>query len=166
MPEVQEQEAKSPNSLSKPLSIKDILAAIPHRYPFILVDRVTELEPGVAIKGYKNVTINEPFFQGHFPGEPIMPGVLQLEAMAQLGVVLMSRSGYLEGKLAVFAGMNDVRFRRMVVPGDCFEMECKVTRFRAPIGKMACVGRVNGEVAVEAEIICSLVDTALLNGKD
>ncbi len=149
----------------KPLNVKDIMAAIPHRYPFILVDRVTGYEAGQWIKGYKNVTINEPFFQGHFPGEPIMPGVLQLEALAQLGVVLMSVSGHLEGKLAVFAGMNDVRFRRMVTPGDCLEMECQVTRFRPPIGKMACKAMVNGEVAVEAEIICSLVDTQLLNGK-
>jgi 3-hydroxyacyl-[acyl-carrier-protein] dehydratase len=144
--------------LLPPKRIREIMDTIPHRYPFILVDRVTEIVQGKRIKGYKNVTINEPFFQGHFPNDPIMPGVLQLEAMAQLGVILLNTVPNAQGKLAVFAGMNDVRFRRMVTPGDKFEMECEILKLRLPIGKMACKAYVDGELAVEAEIICSLVD--------
>ncbi len=144
--------------LLPPKTIRQIMETIPHRYPFILVDRVTELVQGKRVKGYKNVTMNEPFFQGHFPGDPIMPGVLQLEAMAQLGVILMKTVPAAQNKLAVFAGMNDVRFRRMVIPGDKFEMECEILKLRLPIGKMACKAYVDGELAVEAEIICSLVD--------
>lgn len=144
--------------LLPPKRIREIMDTIPHRYPFILVDRVTEIVQGKRIKGYKNVTINEPFFQGHFPNDPIMPGVLQLEAMAQLGVILINTVPNAQGKLAVFAGMNDVRFRRMVTPGDKFEMECEILKLRLPIGKMACRAYVDGELAVEAEIICSLVD--------
>lgn len=144
--------------LLPPKRIREIMDTIPHRYPFILVDRVTEIVQGKRIKGYKNVTINEPFFQGHFPNDPIMPGVLQLEAMAQLGVILINTVPNAQGKLAVFAGMNDVRFRRMVTPGDKFEMECEILKLRLPIGKMACKAYVDGELAVEAEIICSLVD--------
>lgn len=144
--------------LLSPLSIREVMEILPHRYPFILVDRVTEIVPGQRIKGYKNVTINEPFFQGHFPGDPIMPGVLQLEAMAQLGVILINTVPAAKGKLAVFAGMNDVRFRRMVIPGDQFQMECEILKLRLPIGKMACKAYVAGELVVEAEIICSLVD--------
>lgn len=146
------------NVLTSPKRIRDILSVLPHRYPFILVDRVTELEPGKRIRGYKNVTINEPFFQGHFPGDPIMPGVLQLEALAQMGVLLLDTIPGAQGKLAVFAGMNDVRFRRMVIPGDQFVMECQMLKLRLPIGKMSCKAYVDGELAVEAEIICSLVD--------
>lgn len=144
--------------LPSPQRIRDIMSILPHRYPFILVDRVTELDPGKRIRGYKNVTINEPFFQGHFPGDPIMPGVLQLEALAQLGVLLLNTVPGAQGKLAVFAGMNDVRFRRMVIPGDRFDMECEILKLRLPIGKMSCKAYVDGELAVEAEIICSLVD--------
>jgi 3-hydroxyacyl-[acyl-carrier-protein] dehydratase len=139
-------------------SIREIMNRLPHRYPFILVDRVTEHVQGKRIKGYKNVTINEPFFQGHFPGDPIMPGVLQLEALAQLGVILLSQMPQGQGKLAVFAGMNDVRFRRMVIPGDRFDMECELVKLRPPIGKMACKAYVDGELTVEVEIICSLLD--------
>ncbi len=145
-------------ALPSPRRIRDIMSILPHRYPFILVDRVTELDPGKRIKGYKNVTINEPFFQGHFPGDPIMPGVLQLEALAQMGVLLLDTIPGAQGKLAVFAGMNDVRFRRMVTPGDRFDMECEILKLRLPIGKMSCKAYVDGELAVEAEIICSLVD--------
>ncbi|WP_373533115.1 3-hydroxyacyl-ACP dehydratase FabZ [Vampirovibrio sp.] len=151
--------------LLPPQKIREIMDTLPHRYPFILVDRVTELVQGKRIKGYKNVTINEPFFQGHFPGDPIMPGVLQLEAMAQLGILLMKTIPATEGKLAVFAGMNDVRFRRMVIPGDQFEMECEILKLRLPIGKMSCKAYVAGELAVEAEIICSLVDREASAGR-
>jgi 3-hydroxyacyl-[acyl-carrier-protein] dehydratase len=144
--------------LLPPQNIREIMETLPHRYPFILVDRVTELVQGKRIKGYKNVTINEPFFQGHFPGDPIMPGVLQLEALAQLGVLLINTVPAAKGKLAVFAGMNNVRFRRMVIPGDQFKMECEILKLRLPIGKMLCKAYVADELVVEAEIICSLID--------
>ena len=157
-PNTEASQAQLNEVLSSPQRIRDIMSILPHRYPFILVDRVTELDPGKRIKGYKNVTINEPFFQGHFPGDPIMPGVLQLEALAQMGVLLLNTIPGAQGKLAVFAGMNDVRFRRMVIPGDRFEMECEILKLRLPIGKMSCKAYVDGELAVEAEIICSLVD--------
>lgn len=147
------------NSVSfTPIGIREIMDLIPHRYPFILVDRVTEHAVGKYIKGYKNVTINEPFFQGHFPGDPIMPGVLQLEAMAQLGGVMMMSSDMAHGKLMVFAGMDNVRFRRMVTPGDRLDMEVEMTRFRPPIGKSHCKAYVNGELAVEADMVFSMVE--------
>ncbi len=144
------------------LSTTEIMGFIPHRYPFLLVDRVTEHAKGKYIKGYKNVTMNEPFFQGHFPNLPIMPGVLQLEAMAQLGGVLIANTEQGAGKLAVFAGIDNVRFRRMVTPGDRLEMECVLTKFRAPIGKSSCKAYVNGELVVEAEMMFSLVDRETL----
>ncbi|HEY9746758.1 MAG TPA: 3-hydroxyacyl-ACP dehydratase FabZ, partial [Oculatellaceae cyanobacterium] len=128
------------------------------RYPFLLVDRVTEHIQNKRICGYKNVTINEPFFQGHFPGDPIMPGVLQLEALAQLGAILMLQTEKAKGKLMVFAGMDNVRFRRMVIPGDRLDMECELIKFRFPIGKSLCKAYVNGELAVEAELLFSIVD--------
>lgn len=139
-------------------NIKEIMDFIPHRYPFLLIDRVTEHEERKLIKGYKNISMNEALFQGHFPGEPIFPGVLQLEAMAQLGGVLLAHMPEADGKLMVFAGIDKVRFRRMVVPGDRLDMECELTKFRSPIGKANCKAFVNGEVAVEAELMFSLVD--------
>ncbi len=141
-------------------SITEIMQYLPHRYPFLLVDRVTRHVHGQFIEGYKNVTMNEPYFQGHFPGRPIMPGVLQLEAMAQLGGVLLKHLPEAEGKLAVFAGIDSARFRRMVVPGDKLEMHCELTKFRPPIGKSRCKATVNGETVVEAEMMFSLVDNA------
>ena len=155
--ESQKEESKDDVVYLSPLGIREIMELIPHRYPFVLVDRVTEHIKGKSIKGYKNVTINEPFFQGHFPGDPIMPGVLQLEALAQLGAVLMMTNEVSQGKLMVFAGMDNVRFRRMVVPGDRLDLECELVRFRMPIGKSHCKAYVNGEVAVEADLIFSMV---------
>ncbi|MFN8614408.1 MAG: 3-hydroxyacyl-ACP dehydratase FabZ [Vampirovibrionales bacterium] len=143
-----------------PLTITDIMQCIPHRYPFLLVDGVTEHVLGKRIKGYKNITFNEPYFQGHFPNRPIMPGVLQIEALAQLGGILISQVPEGKGKLAVFSGINNVKFRRMVLPGDRLELECELTRFRAPIGKSACRASVNGEIAAEGELMFSLVDHA------
>src|SRR5690554_645731 len=112
------------------LDINEIMERIPHRYPFLLVDRVTELIPGKSAKGYKNVTINEPFFQGHFPGRPIMPGVLILEALAQLGAVILLGSEENKGRLALFTGIDKVRFRRQVVPGDQLQLEAELIRMR------------------------------------
>jgi 3-hydroxyacyl-[acyl-carrier-protein] dehydratase len=146
-----------------PIGVPEIMTLIPHRYPFLLVDRVTEHVQGKHIKGYKNVSINEPYFQGHFPNDPIMPGVLQLEAMAQLGGVMMMSTEVAKGKLMVFAGMNNVRFRRMVVPGDRLEMEVELTRLRPPIGKSHCKAYVNGELAVEAEMVFSMVSRDAVN---
>lgn len=139
------------------IGIREIMELIPHRYPFLLVDRVTEHVQGKRIKGYKNVSMNEPFFQGHFPNDPIMPGVLQLEALAQLGGVMMMCTDLARGKLMVFAGMDNVRFRRMVVPGDRLDMEVELIRLRPPIGKSQCKGYVNGELAVEADMVFSMV---------
>lgn len=140
------------------MNIQEIMRFIPHRYPFLLLDRVTEHIRGKMIKGYKNITMNEPFFQGHFPDRPIMPGVLQLEAMAQLGGVLISHMPDGHGKLAVFAGIDNVRFRRMVVPGDRLDLSCELIRFRLPIGKAKCSASVGGEVACEAELMFSLLN--------
>jgi 3-hydroxyacyl-[acyl-carrier-protein] dehydratase len=140
------------------LNINQIMEILPHRYPFILVDRVTELVQGQRIKGYKNVSINEPFFQGHFPNDPIMPGVLQLEALAQLGAILMGSLPEAKGRLIVFAGIDKVRFRRMVTPGDRLDMEVEIMKLRLPIGKSLGRAFVNGEPVVEAEIMCSFVD--------
>jgi 3-hydroxyacyl-[acyl-carrier-protein] dehydratase len=148
-----------------PEDINRIIGILPHRYPFLLVDRVVEHIPMVRIRGYKNVTINEPFFQGHFPGDPIMPGVPQLEALAQLGALMMLQSEHGKGKLMVFAGIDNVRFRRIVVPGDRLDLECELLKLRPPIGKAACKGLVDGEVVVEAELMFSFVDRSAVIGK-
>jgi 3-hydroxyacyl-[acyl-carrier-protein] dehydratase len=143
-----------------PMTTVDIMRRIPHRYPFLLVDKITavEFEPTRWIEGYKNITMNEPFFQGHFPNRPIMPGVLQIEALAQVGSVLLSLMPESQGKLALFAGIDNVRFRRMVEPGDTLVLRSELIKFRLPIGKSKCVATVNGEVTVEAELMFSLTD--------
>jgi 3-hydroxyacyl-[acyl-carrier-protein] dehydratase len=140
------------------LDINDIMGLLPHRPPFLLIDRVTEHKHRESITGYKMVTMNEPFFLGHFPGRPIMPGVLQVEALAQLGGVLIKHLPEGQGKLAVFSGIDKVRFRRMVVPGDKLELHCELIKMRAPIGKAYCRGSVDGETTVEGEMMFSLVD--------
>lgn len=128
-----------------PAQIRDL---IPHRYPFLLVDRIEELEPGVRAVGIKNVTQNEPFFQGHFPDYPVMPGVLIIEAMAQVGAVGVMAGGEHRDKLALFAGIDGVRFRRQVVPGDVLRMEVEIGRLK---GK---VGRGHGRATVGEERVC------------
>jgi 3-hydroxyacyl-[acyl-carrier-protein] dehydratase len=138
------------------LDINEIMERIPHRYPFLLVDRVTELIPGKSAKGYKNVTINEPFFQGHFPGRPIMPGVLILEALAQLGAVILLGSEENKGRLALFTGIDNVRFRRQVVPGDQLQLEAELIRMRRLMGKAAVRALVDDEPAAEGEIMFAL----------
>lgn len=141
-----------------PLTVTEIQQYIPHRYPFLLIDAVTYHIHGTEITGYKNVTINEPFFQGHFPDRPIMPGVLQIEALAQLGGVMIAHLEEGHNKLAVFSGIDKVRFRRMVVPGDKLELHCELTRLRPPVGKSMCRASVNGEDVLECELMFSLVD--------
>ncbi len=132
--------------------IEKIKSILPHRYPFLLVDRVTELKPGEYIKGYKNVSINEPFFQGHFPDEPIMPGVLILEAMAQIGILFAvgTAEEELKDQLMVFAGMDNVKFRRQVVPGDRLDMHLVHLKRKRQIWKMEGKAFVDGQVAAQA----------------
>ncbi len=138
--------------------IFEVLKLLPHRYPFLLVDRIVEIEEGSFIRGYKNVTINEPFFQGHFPGEPIMPGVLILEAMAQMGILFAKKTApdELENKLFVFAGMDSVRFRRPVRPGDRLDMELRLLKRKRIVWKMEGVASVNGETVVEAVLMAAI----------
>ncbi|HZJ58313.1 MAG TPA: 3-hydroxyacyl-ACP dehydratase FabZ [Clostridia bacterium] len=138
--------------------INEIMERIPHRYPFLLVDRVLELVPGKSGKGIKNVTINEPFFAGHFPGAPIMPGVLIVEAMAQLGAMVVLSLPENRGKLAFFAGIDSMRFRRQVIPGDQLAMEVEITRMRGSIGKGNVKALVEGQVAAEGSIMFGLGD--------
>jgi UDP-3-O-[3-hydroxymyristoyl] N-acetylglucosamine deacetylase/3-hydroxyacyl-[acyl-carrier-protein] dehydratase len=139
--------------------ISAILEVMPHRYPFLLVDRILELEPEKRVVGLKNVTINEPFFQGHFPGHPIMPGVLIIEAMAQAGgVLLLTSVDDARGKLVYFGGIDRARFRRPALPGDVLIFECEMIKLRGPIAKMRGVARVGDELVAEAELMASMVD--------
>ena len=134
------------------LDVNGIKEIIPHRYPFLLVDCIEEMEPGVKAVGYKNVTVNEPFFQGHFPQQPVMPGVLIVEALAQVGAIAILSLPENKGKLALFGGVKHARFKRQVVPGDVLEMECVLTRRRGPVGIGTCQATVNGQVACTAEL--------------
>ena len=134
------------------LGIKEIQKIIPHRHPFLLVDCVEELEPGVRAVGYKSVTYNEPYFAGHFPQEPVMPGVLMVEALAQVGAVAILSLEDMKGKTAYFGGINKCKFRRKVVPGDKLRLETKIIRRKGPVGIGSAVASVDGEVAVEAEL--------------
>src|SRR3989440_6372057 len=141
------------------LDILQIQAILPHRYPFLLIDRVLEIEPRKRIVALKNVTINEPFFAGHFPGTPIMPGVLQVEAMAQAGaVLLLTEIGGSEKQLVVFTGIERARFRRPVVPGDQLRIEVNVVAWRRIAGRMAGTVFVGDKKAAEAVISCAVVD--------
>ena len=139
------------------MDIEAIKKILPHRYPFLLVDRVTALTPGKHAIGRKSVTINEPFFQGHFPIKAIMPGVLVIESMAQVGGVMMLSMPDAGGKLAYIAGINEARFRKPVLPGDILECETTLLRVRGDMGKVGCQARVNGEIVAEAEIMFALV---------
>lgn len=135
---------------------RQIMDLLPHRYPFLLVDRITECVPGEYAVGYKNLTWNEPFFQGHFPGNPIMPGVLQVEAMAQCSAPVLLSMDKFKGKLALFAAMDNVRFKGIVRPGDRLDMRIELLKLKGPIGKSHGVGMVNGNVVVEADMTCCI----------
>jgi beta-hydroxyacyl-ACP dehydratase FabZ len=146
-------------STFSPLKIQEILKILPQRYPFLLVDRILESDGSTYMVGIKNVTINEPFFQGHFPNHPVMPGVLLVEALAQVGVILLlSADEDRNSKLVYFSGIDKCRFRQPVVPGDQLRMEVKVLKRRDRYFKMMGKALVNGNVAVEAELSCSLVE--------
>lgn len=140
------------------LTLEEIMQYLPHRYPFLLVDRILDAKIGEFIRGLKNVTFNEPFFSGHFPGRPVMPGVLIVEAMAQVGGVLayMTNQDHLEKKLYLFLGMDKVRFRRQVVPGDQLILEMTTLRSGRKVWKMIGKALVDGNVVAEGEFIAAL----------
>lgn len=142
----------------KSMDIMEIMEMIPHRYPFLLVDRITEFVPGKYSKGYKNLTANEMFFNGHFPGNPIMPGVLQIEAMAQMAAPILLSLDQYKGKLALFAAVDKVRFKSIVRPGDKLEMEAYMTKIRGSISKCDARAYVDGKLCVEAEITIALIE--------
>jgi 3-hydroxyacyl-[acyl-carrier-protein] dehydratase len=142
------------------LTTQEIMAIIPHRPPFLLIDRILELEPGVRAVGEKLVTIGEPFFAGHFPGQPIMPGVLMVEALAQTGSVAALSLPANKGRLAFFAGIDKVRFKRVVTPGDVLRLEVSLDKLRRNVGKGSALATVNGQVAVEGELLFALGDFA------
>lgn len=141
----------------KRIDIKEILSLLPHRYPFIMVDRIVDVEPGVAIKGIKNVSMNENFFQGHFPGEPVMPGVLMLEGMAQVGALLayLTDRDMVGTKLVYFAGLDKVKFRQKVVPGDQLLYELTVLKRKSKFWVMAGKALVDGKLVAEAELMAT-----------
>jgi len=152
------------NIAGKTLDVTTIQKILPHRYPFLLVDRVLEASDKKVI-AIKNVTINEPFFQGHFPGHPIMPGVLIIEAMAQAGAVAALNMKDYIGKIAYFLGIKDAKFRKPVVPGDQLVIEVEFLRFKLSVGQARGVAKVNGEVVTEAEFMFAFITPNVSEGK-
>ena len=131
---------------------KEIMDIIPHRYPFLLIDSIEELEPGVRAVGRKCVTMNEPYFQGHFPGNPVMPGVLIIEALAQVGAVAILSQPEWKGRTAYFAGIDKAKFRQKVMPGDVLHLETTIYKVKGPVGVGKAVAAVNGKIAAQAEL--------------
>ena len=134
------------------MNVEQIKKIIPHRYPFLLVDRVVEVKGENEVIGYKNVTANEPFFQGHFPEKPIMPGVLIIEAMAQLGAVYLLSKPENQGRIAYLMGVDNAKFRHPVVPGDRLDMHLEMTRIRGKFGRVHGKATVDGKIAAEADV--------------
>ncbi|BDR65643.1 3-hydroxyacyl-ACP dehydratase FabZ [Clostridium tetani] len=135
------------------LYIKDILEILPHRYPMLLIDKVETVEPGKKIVAYKNVTFNEGFFRGHFPHEPVMPGVLIIEALAQAGAIAVLSLEEFKGKIPYFAGINKAKFRKKVIPGDTLKLEVEMIKLRGSAGMGKGIAKVNEKVVAEAEIM-------------
>lgn len=133
----------------KSLNINEIKEILPHRYPFLLIDKIVDYEADKSIAGIKNVTTNEEFFNGHFPDHPVMPGVLIIEALAQTGAVLVLMKPENKGKIAFFAGIDNVRFKRQVIPGDQIKLEIEVTKLKSSVGKC------NARATVDGELVCS-----------
>ena len=134
------------------LNTRQIMDIIPHRHPFLLVDRIEELEPGIRAVGVKAVTYDEPYFSGHFPDEPVMPGVLQIEACAQVGAVAILSLDENKGKTAYFGGISSARFKRKAVPGDVLTMECEIIKRKGPVGVGKATAKVGDEIALTAEL--------------
>jgi len=149
-----------PNDPPRALTAAQIALILPHRYPFALLDKITDYTPGQWARGVKCVTMNEPFFQGHFPGQPVMPGVLILEALAQCGAVAALSEEGAQGKLALFGGVKNARFRRQVVPGDVLTLECELIERHGPVGVGKATAWVDGVRAVNAELTFAIVDRA------
>jgi 3-hydroxyacyl-[acyl-carrier-protein] dehydratase len=140
------------------LDIQQIQQILPHRYPFLLIDRITGMEPGKRISALKSVTMNEPYFVGHFPGHPVMPGVLVVEAMAQAGGLLIMREFEPNSKLVLFTGIDKCKFRKQVTPGDQLRIEVEVLAFRRNVGRMQGSAHVGDQLACEAELSCIVID--------
>jgi len=142
------------------MDVQEIQKLLPHRYPFLLVDRVVSIDPGKTLRAYKNVSVNEPFFEGHFPGHPVMPGVLVLEALAQASAILAYRSTGFDPtqKVTYLMAIDGAKFRKPTVPGDRLELEVEVLRFKGSILKTRGVARVDGEVVAEGEFLATVVD--------
>jgi beta-hydroxyacyl-ACP dehydratase FabZ len=137
----------------EPFGIDEIMRTLPHRYPFLLVDRILESDWDTRIVGLKLVSANEPYFQGHFPGNPVMPGVLQMEAMAQVAGILLNKRNKRDGQIAYFSSIDNCRFRRVVKPGDSLIMEVILLKCRLNLAKVQATARVNGEIASEGELM-------------
>jgi 3-hydroxyacyl-[acyl-carrier-protein] dehydratase len=142
------------------MDVQEIQKLLPHRYPFLLVDRVVSIDPGKTLRAYKNVTVNEPFFQGHFPGHPVMPGVLVLEALAQASAILAYRSTGFDPsqKVTYLMAIDGAKFRKPTVPGDRLELEVEVIRFKGAIMKTRGLAKVDGDVVAEGEFLATVVD--------
>ena len=149
-----------PNDPPRALTAAQIALILPHRYPFALLDKITDYTPGQWARGVKCVTMNEPFFQGHFPGQPVMPGVLILEALAQVGAVAALTEPGSEGKLALFGGVKNARFKQQVRPGDVLELECTIIKQKGPVAVAEAKATVDGKAAVTAELTFALAPNA------
>ena len=152
-----------PSGTGRVFNIGEIMKILPHRYPFLFVDRVIEIDPGKKGIGIKNVTINDGFFQGHFPQKAVMPGVIMIEAMAQTAGVVVLTSGAHNGKVALFMSISDVKFRKVVYPGDQLLMEVEIIRDRERTAHVKGIARVDGEVAIEADMMFSYTEAHYLN---